>query len=103
MFARFPKVAARIETSPERLPRIHLFMTGRMDRAFTGVDVALGAGGVAGLRGREPERGPAMGGGGRLVAENRPLGDASGLGPAVEWLGEIRDPKHLGDRLVGGD
>jgi phosphatidyl-myo-inositol dimannoside synthase len=101
VFERFAAVAARIAASPARLAPVRLFMTGRMDRPFKGIDVAVGA--VAALRHQGVSVTLEIAGGGRLLSSYRALAERLGVGSAVNWLDEVSDHRALLDRLARAD
>lgn len=101
IFERHPAVLHRIEASPPSIGTPTLFLTGRMDRPFKGVDVALEA--LARLRARGVEARLEVAGGGRLLARYRDLARSLGVDDAVTWLDEIGDPEVLFDRIAAAD
>jgi phosphatidyl-myo-inositol dimannoside synthase len=101
VFERFADVSARLASSPERLEAVQLFMTGRMDRPFKGVDVALGA--LAALRERGVPTTLTIAGGGRLLPRYRSLAERLGVASSVDWLDEVSDHRALLDRLALAD
>jgi phosphatidyl-myo-inositol dimannoside synthase len=101
IFERFEGVASRLAASPSRLAGVRLFMTGRMDRPFKGVDVALAS--LAALNARGFPVRLAIAGGGRLLPRYRELGERLGVASSVDWLGEVRDPRLLLDALAAAD
>lgn len=101
LFERHAPVRARLERSELRLERARLFLTGRMDRPFKGIDVALRA--LAALRARGREVSLEIAGGGRLFEEYRALASRLGVADAVEWLGEVSDHAALLEALEESD
>lgn len=101
LFDEAAETIARIEASEDELSAPSLFLTGRMDRPFKGVDVALRA--LKILRDGGLDARLTIAGGGALLGEYRALAAELGLGPAARFLGEESDRSRLMSELRAAD
>lgn len=83
----------RIEDGPSELNAPRLFLTGRMDRPFKGVDIALHS--LKELRASGLDAELTIAGGGALLGEYRALAAQLGLGRSARFLGEESDRARL--------
>lgn len=91
----------RIKDSPERLMAPSLFLIGRMDRPFKGVDLAIRA--LDELRSRGYDARLTVAGGGALLGSYKALAEELGQAGAIRFLGEESDRERLMQELHAAD
>lgn len=101
LFDEAAQTLQRIQSGPEELRAPALFLTGRMDRPFKGVDLALRA--LRRLRDGGLDARLTIAGGGALIGEYQRLAKVLGVHEATRFLGEESDRARLMRELHAAD